>query len=115
MKIIFATFLAFSLFTLPAMAAEQVDLTAPDQVQAGTSVYIIKELNFDWGNKTIVIVLRGSGGEHKEVVYREEDGSVTLMRSLNKADLSTKSLHRRVMEKLIADGRLAGSISGTPD
>ena len=63
----------------------------------------------------MVIVLRGSNGENKEVVYDEDAGSVAMLRSLNKANLSVKSLHHRVMEKLLADGHLAGSISGTPE
>lgn len=115
MKTILVAFLTFFLLSVSAFAAEQVDLTTPDGVRAGTSVYTIKELNFDWFNKTVVIVLRGSGGENKEVVYDENAGAVTMMRALNKANLSVKSLHRRVMEKLLADGHLAGSISGQPD
>ena len=115
MKPIFATFLTFFLLAVPAQAAEQVDLTAPDQVRPGTSTYTLKELNLDWVNKTVVIVLRGSNGENKTVVYGENEGSVAMLKALNKANLSVKSLHRRVMERLLADGHLAGSISGAPD
>ena len=115
MKTIFAAFLAFVLFAGPASATEQVDLTSPDGVKAGTSVYTIKELNFDWAQKTVVIVLRGSGGENKEIVYDEAAGSVAMLRALNKADLSVKRLHRRVMGRMLADGHLVGAVSGAPD
>lgn len=46
--------------------------------------------------------------------YHGEE-AVTFMTALNKANLSTKSLHKRIMERLQADGKLgAGAISGTP-
>lgn len=38
----------------------------------------------------------------------------SLILALNVANLSVKSLHRRVMEQAITDGKLAGAISGTP-
>jgi hypothetical protein len=38
------------------------------------------------------------------------------MIALNKVNLSTKSLHRRIIEQLQADGLLGtGTISGAPD
>jgi len=37
-----------------------------------------------------------------------------LMLALNVANLPVKSLHRRVMEQAITDGKLAGAISGVP-
>ena len=39
-----------------------------------------------------------------------------IVRGLNKANMSTKSMEKRVLEKLIADGYLsAGTITGSPD
>lgn len=39
-----------------------------------------------------------------------------LMNALNKANLTTKSLQRRILEQLAADGKLgAGAVSGTPE
>ena len=45
------------------------------------------------------------------------DGTIATdrMRALNKANLKTKSLHRRLLEMIKNDGRLDGSISGAPD
>ena len=115
MKFLLTVFLASALFAIPALAAEQVDLTAPDQVQAGTSTYSVTQLVLDWEQGRIVIKLVGDNGERKEVVFGDADNARAMMRALNKMDLSTVSLHRRIMERLIADGHLVGSISGVPD
>ena len=115
MKFLLTIFLASALFAIPALAAEQVDLTTPDQVQAGTSTYSVAQLTLDWEHGRIVIRLVGDNGERKEVVFGDADNARAMMRALNKTDLSTVSLHRRIMERLIADGHLAGSISGAPD
>ncbi len=37
------------------------------------------------------------------------------MVALNTANLSIKSPQRRILERLVADGKLTGSIAGTPD
>lgn len=95
--------------------AEQVDLTAVDQATPGTSTYRVDRLDLFWGDKTITIGLIGSNGERKTVYYHEADGAEALIVALNKVDLSTNSLQRRIMERLLADGHLTGSISGTPD
>lgn len=114
MKIIL-TFLAFFLFVAPATAGEQIDLLAPDQVQAGTLTYSIAQIVLDQEHGRIVIRLVGGDGERKEVVFGDADNARSMLRALNKVNLSTKSLHRRIMEKLLADGHLAGTISGVPD
>ena len=59
--------------------------------------------------------LVGDNGEVKEISYNENNGALALMITLNKVDLSAKSLHKRLLEKLIADGHLAGTVSGIPD
>lgn len=82
--------------------------------QVVTSDYRVIYLALDWENKLIVIRLRGTNGEHKSVMY-EEAIATTLMTALNKADLSVKSLHKRILERIIADGFLAGTITGVPD
>ncbi len=45
------------------------------------------------------------------------EGSIamTLLLALNTANLTIKSLERRVLERLIADGLLAGAVTGLPD
>ncbi len=87
---------------------EQVDLTTP-----AASVKIAS-LMLDWRNKIISI---GYVTDIGSVAYHtiSETEAETLMILLNKANLTTNSLHRRTMQKLIADGVVAGTISGTPD
>ncbi len=115
MKFLLTIFLASFLLATSALAEEQVDLDAPDQVQAGTSTYSVAQLTLDWEHGRIAIRLVGGNGERREVVFGDADNARAMMQALNKMDLSTKSLHRRIMEKLIADGHLVGSISGVPD
>jgi len=113
--LIVALFAAILFYTMPVMAQEQLDLSAPDQVKAGTSVYTVSRLTLDWENGYIYISLLGSNGETKTVTYERDAGGPALMKTLNKVDLSTKSLHRRIMEKMVADGHLVGTVSGTPE
>jgi hypothetical protein len=106
--------------------AEQLDLTTPDQAEPGTPVYRVAGIWLDWDGRNFYVVLIGDNGTQRQETYRDnEDASGDLlegstiatdrMRTLNKANLSNKSLQKRIMEMLINDGRLEGSISGTPD
>ena len=94
--------------------AEQLDLASPEQDAPGTVTWTPFLLHLNWERATIKIGFRGDNGEYTSVGY-EGAAATTLMVTLNKADLSTKSLHRRIMEKVVADGKLSGTISGTPD
>ncbi len=115
MKFISIAFLAFLFFASPASAEEQINLTAPDQAVAGTLTYKIIQLVLDMEHGRIVVRLIGSGGQRKEVLFGDADNARAMMKTLNTANLSNKSLHRRIMEKLISSGHLVGSISGTPN
>lgn len=90
-------------------------LDPPAKPAVSPPPYSIAALILEWDAKQIIIRLKGSDGSYVTHDYNESEGAVALMTSLNKANLATKSLHRRVMEKLIADGKIVGSISGTPD
>ncbi len=94
--------------------AEQLDLASPEQDAPGTVTWKPILLHLDWERATIKAGFRGDNGEYTSIGY-EGAAATTLMISLNKADLSVKSLQRRVMEKAVADGKLSGTISGTPD
>jgi hypothetical protein len=94
--------------------SEQLDLTTPIATPART-FYMVQRLVLDWGNQIIQVTVRGSDNVD---VHSQWEGAtaVTLMRALNKANLTANSLHKRVITQLIADGFLpAGTISGTPD
>lgn len=63
---------------------------------------------------------RDDKGRYTEHYYRDTEAQPTLARDivlgLNKANMSTKSMERRIMERLAADGKLAaGAITGAPD
>jgi len=94
--------------------AERCDLTTRDQVQLGTAFYKLAVLNLDREAKRVKVVLVGENGLRKSFSY-EGATAETLIIALSKTDLSAKSLPRRILERLIADGLLVGSISGMSD
>ena len=94
--------------------AEQFNLTTPKLPIGGTTLWTVDNLRLYWGDARIVIGLVGENGEKFSFSY-EGTEATSLMVSLNKANLTIKSLHRRIMEKLEADGQLTGVVSGFPD
>lgn len=93
--------------------AEQLDLTTPI-AKPSVAAYTIASLFLDWLGSRIVISIIGSDGTGFVAEYSGA-AAVTLMTALNSANLSVKSLYRRILEKLVLDGKLpAGSVSGTP-
>jgi hypothetical protein len=95
--------------------SEIIVLTNPEIIpQVTTSDYRVVYLQMDFEKASIVVHLRGTNGERKEMRYSGQEAT-DLMIALNKANLTIKSLQRRILEKLVADGKLAGSVAGTPD
>jgi len=91
--------------------AETLTLTSPQSV----TNYSVLVLKLDWEKKAIVVVLRDTQGDKIKCAYT---GSVaeSLIIALNKANLSTNSLQKRIIEQLVTDGKLpAGTVTGTPD
>ena len=78
------------------------------------SDFTVSELYFNWPRQVISVVLTGAAGQ---VQTHSWNGSTatTLMTQLNKANLSVTSLHRRVLNQLISDGVIAGSVAGSPE
>lgn len=93
---------------------EQTDLTKPIPSRGGTRYWRVDNLRLYWGSAEIVVGLVGENGERLTIGY---DGTkaTALMVALNKADLTAKSLHRRVLEQLATDGKLDGTVTGVPD
>ena len=89
---------------------EKIDLTTP---KPSVTSYRVAVLYLDWQNAHIQIGLLGPLGEQASFTYDGEEAT-NLMTALNTANLSVKSLHKRILEKLIAGEKLAGTISGTP-
>lgn len=94
---------------------ETITLSTPEVIpQKLTTDYRVVALLLDWEGSFIQIRLRGTNNESKDFRY-EGATATTMMIGLNKANLSLKSLHRRIIERLITDGLLAGAVSGNPD
>lgn len=93
---------------------ESINLSTPYQVDPRqTSTFKVDSLLLNWRDKRIEIHL-GDGTIQRLVTYNG-DQATTLMTALNKANLSTNSLHKRIINQLITDGYLAGTITGTVD
>lgn len=91
--------------------AEILTITSPPPQQ---TTWRVNELYLNWGAQSIQIGLIGTNGEAKHHSYSEATAT-SLMNALNKANLTSNSLHKRVIQRLIDDGMLAGTISGSPD
>jgi hypothetical protein len=91
-------------------AQERATLTVAE-VRTNAS-YRVSRLSLDWDNDAIMIVLAGTNGEVKTCSY---NGAVadTLMIALNKANLSTRSLNQRIFDRIIADGCIAATVTGS--
>ena len=94
--------------------AELITLTSPPPRPSQLTSYTVSELRFDWANARIEIALLGSNGDITRHSYNGPTATA-MMVALNKANLSTTSLQKRVLQQLIADAVIAGTISGSPD
>lgn len=98
---------------------ERVTLTLPTLVDAGVSTLRVESVVFNWRYALIRVRLTewnavtSQWGTHSvDVTYAEADATA-LMLALNKANLTTRSLHQRILDKLIADGKIQpGTVSG---
>lgn len=104
-------------------AQERVTLDAPVKTDPGATKFRVAQLVLNVQGANLSIVLQEvtdagewvPGGKSIEARY-EGAAALTLMRALNKADLSTRSLQQRILDRLQADGKLgAGAITGTPE
>lgn len=104
--------------------AEELTLTNPQvKPEVRNTKFQVVFSSFDWDGQHIAFRLKG---ENNEIVYAEYGGMMSddagraeatkMMRSLNTANNSTKSMHKRILEKLSADGKIpAGTVTGAPD
>jgi len=102
------------LFSVSVNAAEEARFTVP--VIIPDIVFVkVDSLVLEWGAKQILIIIVDSNGVKSRVVYHGTE-AVNLMKSLNKADLSVKSLNKRILQKLVVDGKIPNaSVTGTVD
>lgn len=62
----------------------------------------------------IFIELKDNNDERSSYSYVGQEAR-QLIQFLNTANLTTKSMHKRILEKLSNDGKLPGTVTGTPD
>lgn len=94
--------------------AEVLSLTTPISTAARTT-YQVVALSLDLEAASIQAVLKGSDGI-KITISWDGAQATSLMISLNKANLTSNSLQRRVITQALTDGKLpAGTVTGSPD
>ena len=97
-------------------AAEQLDLTTPYDPDARTTLALeLDFVAFYWSDSQIVIGLKSVTNDIKYVKTYKGEEARSLMILLNKADLTSNSLQKRIFTKMITDGMFDGTVSGIPD
>lgn len=74
----------------------------------------IVRLDLNWEGLIIHIDVKSNVGTRRSKEYIGIDAR-DKMRTLKKANLSIKSLDKRIYEFLVADGVIEGTITGSPD
>jgi hypothetical protein len=101
---------------------EQLELTDPVVVpEKVTASYRVIALTLNWTFETIPgapglvgIDLRDNHDEPFSHRYVGPE-AIALMKWLNTANFSVNSMHKRILQKLSAEGVLPGTVTGTPD
>ena len=73
----------------------------------------VRSIYFSWNRQEIIIVI-GDKSIEERISYNGQEAA-NLMIALNKADLSITSLQKRILERLVTDGYLSGTVVGSPD
>jgi hypothetical protein len=101
---------------------EKITLATPEVVpQIQTTDYRPVKIHLDREPEARIFVLfYGTNGERREWRVDDAARALTLLKALNTANLSLKSLERRCLEQAIADGvfgnpATAGTVTGVPD
>lgn len=99
--------------------AEQVDLTAP--VTRTLTAWSIQSFTVNVEQLLVAVSLRGDDGSRLTVGYPTPaarqglPSGQTIISALNTANNSTgTSMAKRILQRLIADGYITGTVSGTP-
>lgn len=96
--------------------AEKIALASPETKPSNTS-YSLDHISFDLRRRAITVQLLGDNGEAITKTYDHSTTptGATLFTQVNTSDNRTVSMVKKVYARLIADGVLAGTVSGTPD
>lgn len=120
------TILAVLLLTQCALAQEKITLDSPPP---SASEYRVESLYMYWGPFTpsmeglpatqtceLTVTLRSNLATLTPFRHTYSgDVACVMLRQLNKVNLSTNSLHRRIIERLVTDKVFNGTISGSPE
>lgn len=110
------TIIAFAVslaFLAGAAAQERLNLSTPIPAPPAITGYTISRLLLTWEpTAQIVVTLRATDGTLSDQVYEGATATAILV-ALNKANLSTRSLNQRIFDRLIADGKIAGTVTGS--
>jgi hypothetical protein len=100
--------------------SERLTLTEPQiKPEVVTSTYVIVTIILDIQNRLFLVRLKDNnnnirefsyGGRAPSVLEADRQKAILLIKQLNTANLTIKSLQRRIFEQLIADGKITGSI-----
>jgi hypothetical protein len=96
---------------------EKITLTAPEVVPQLTTVdYRPIQIHLtEEPVPQILVIFKGTNGERRQWVVDDPVRALNLLKALDTANLSLKSLRRRCMEQAIADGVFGGTVTGVPD
>ena len=96
-------------------AVEDLTLTTPI-TKTSTTAWRVDEIHLSWTEKLVnVVFLEPTTGERK-ICSVSNDDATTLMVTLNKANLTNNSLHKRAINWAIGIGCLGnGTIGGSPE
>ncbi len=113
-RLLLISLLLLLIGVVAALAQERVDLTVSET--RTTTYYEIDTVTLSVRAKSVYVVLVGQNGEVKTKVYdaTTTPTGATLLTSLNTSNNSTISLMKRVYTRLVTDGVITGTVSGTP-
>jgi hypothetical protein len=102
---------------------EELVLTTPEVVpEKVTATYKVVTLTLNWESLVVPetvagLVAIGLRNEHSEAFNYVYTGQAAkdYIKFINTANFTTKSLHKRILEKLSTDGVLPGTVTGVPD
>lgn len=88
----------------------QINLTERDQAFPGTATYEVAGIEIAYGeNPYIGIRLIGENGEIRAFNYTGPE-AVVLLDALEDSNAPIKNLRKLVLQRLVADGQLAGTV-----
>jgi hypothetical protein len=103
--------------------AEQLELTDPVVVpEKVTNTYRVVVLTTDRVSVSlpttvpgfVLIVVEDNHGVRRSFTYTG-DVAIDMIQWMNTANFSVNSMHKRILQKLSADGYLPGTVTGSPD